>query len=461
MAHLLVVDDEPSIRELLEISFRKEGHKVDVASSGEAAKGRLASQIFDIVVSDICMPDMDGVELLRYSKEVSPSTIFILITGVPTINTAIDAVNFGADRYVVKGDRLLDELRPAVQQIAENQSLKKEAGELRRQIRRLTGFDNIIGASPKMRTLFDMIGTIAPQSSRVLITGESGTGKELVARAIHENSARAKKSFVTINCGAFPETLLESELFGYMRGAFTGANENRRGLFQASDGGTLFMDEIGNMSLAMQVKLYRVLQEGKIRPLGSNEETDVDVRVIAATNKDLEKEIAEGRFREDLFYRLNVIPIHLPALRERSEDIPLLARAFLDRYAKSMNKKIEGIEPEALRRLEVYDWPGNVRELENTIERAVALETGKRVSVEGLPERITSFYQKAHSNGHAEVKTYLIPESGLDLEKLISATERSYILAALESSGGVRIRAAERLKMTYRSFRHYAKKHGV
>jgi two-component system, NtrC family, response regulator PilR len=461
MAHLLVVDDEPSIRELLEISFRKEGHKVDVASSGEAAKSRLASQMFDIVISDICMPDMDGVELLRYSKEVSPSTIFILITGVPTINTAIDAVNFGADRYVVKGDRLLDELRPAVQQIAENQRLKKEAGELRRQIRRLTGFDNIIGASPKMRTLFDMIGTIAPQSSRVLITGESGTGKELVARAIHENSARAKKSFVTINCGAFPETLLESELFGYMRGAFTGANENRRGLFQASDGGTLFMDEIGNMSLTMQVKLYRVLQEGKIRPLGSNEETDVDVRVIAATNKDLEKEIAEGRFREDLFYRLNVIPIHLPALRERSEDIPLLARAFLDRYAKSMGKKIEGIEPEALRRLEVYDWPGNVRELENTIERAVALETGKRVSVEGLPERITSFYQKAHSNGHAEVKTYLIPEAGLDLEKLISATERSYILAALESSGGVRIRAAERLKMTYRSFRHYAKKHGV
>ncbi len=461
MAHLLVVDDEPSIRELLEISFRKEGHKVDVAASGEAAKSRLASQIYDIVVSDICMPDMDGVELLRYSKEVSPSTIFILITGVPTINTAIDAVNFGADRYVVKGDRLLDELRPAVQQIAENQRLKKEAGELRRQIRRLTGFDNIIGASPKMRTLFDMIGTIAPQSSRVLITGESGTGKELVARAIHENSARAKKSFVTINCGAFPETLLESELFGYMRGAFTGANENRRGLFQASDGGTLFMDEIGNMSLTMQVKLYRVLQEGKIRPLGSNEETDVDVRVIAATNKDLEKEIAEGRFREDLFYRLNVIPIHLPALRERSEDIPLLARAFLDRYAKSMGKKIEGIEPEALRRLEVYDWPGNVRELENTIERAVALETGKRVSVEGLPERITSFYQKAHSNGHAEATTYLIPEAGLDLEKLISATERSYILAALESSGGVRIRAAERLKMTYRSFRHYAKKHGV
>jgi two-component system, NtrC family, response regulator PilR len=461
MAHLLIVDDEPSIRELLEISFRKEGHKVEVASSGEAAKSRLAAQIFDIVVSDICMPDMDGVELLQYSKEVSPSTIFILITGVPTIDTAIDAVNFGADRYVVKGDRLLDELRPAVQQITENQRLKKEAGELRRQIRRLTGFDHIIGTSPKMRSLFEMIATIAPQSSRVLITGESGTGKELVARAIHENSARAKTPFVTINCGAFPETLLESELFGYMRGAFTGANENRRGLFQAADGGTLFMDEIGNMSLTMQVKLYRILQEGKVRPVGSTEESSVDVRVIAATNKDLEKEIAEGRFREDLFYRLNVIPIHLPPLRERRDDIPLLARAFLDRYAKSMNKKIEGIEPEAMRRLEVYDWPGNVRELENTIERAVALETAKRVSLEGLPERITNFYQESHSNGQHETKPYLIPDAGMDLEKLISSTERAYLLAALECSGGVRIRAAEMLKMTYRSFRHYAKKHGV
>jgi len=380
---------------------------------------------------------------------------------VPTIDTAIDAVNFGADRYVVKGDRLLDELRPAVQQITENQLLKKEAGELRRQIRRLTGFDHIIGTSPKMRSLFEMIATIAPQSSRVLITGESGTGKELVARAIHENSARAKTAFVTINCGAFPETLLESELFGYMRGAFTGANENRRGLFQAADGGTLFMDEIGNMSLTMQVKLYRILQEGKVRPIGSTEETSVDVRVIAATNKDLEKEIAEGRFREDLFYRLNVIPIHLPALRERRDDIPLLARAFLDRYAKSMNKKIEGIEPEAMRRLEVYEWPGNVRELENTIERAVALETTKRVSVEGLPERITNFYQESRSNGQPETKPYLIPDAGMDLEKLISSTERAYLLAALECSGGVRIRAAEMLKMTYRSFRHYAKKHGV
>src|ERR1700723_459478 len=440
MAHLLIVDDERSICELLEISFRKEGHKGEVATTGEAAKRLLSTRIFDIVVSDICMPDMDGVELLRYSKEVSPSSIFILITGVPTIDTAISAVNFGADRYVVKGDRLLDELRPAVQQVAEALALKKEAGYLRRELRRLTGLDHMIGTSPKMRAIFELIQNIAPQPSRVLITGESGTGKELVARAIHENSARARQPFITINCGAFPETLLESELFGYMKGAFTGANENRQGLFQAAHGGTLFMDEIGNMSLTMQVKLYRVLQEGKVRPIGSTEESDVDVRVIAATNKDFAKEIAEGRFREDLYYRLSVIPIHLPPLRDRREDIPLLARAFLDRYTKSMGKKIEAIDPEAMRRLEVYDWPGNVRELENTIEGAVALEGSGSVTVEGLPSRIRDHYQEtvanssnghAHGNGHGHgngngnTNGPVLPDQGLDLEKYIQDLERS------------------------------------
>jgi two-component system, NtrC family, response regulator PilR len=467
MAHLLVVDDERSICELLEISFRKEGHKVETASSGEAAKRRLASQIFDIVVSDIRMPDMDGVELLRYCKELAPSTKFVLITGVPTLDTAIDAVNFGADRYVIKGDRMIDELRPAVQQLAETLALKKEAGYLRRELRRLTGLDHIIGTSPKMKAIFELIENIAPQNSRVLITGESGTGKELVARAIHENSARAKNPFITINCGAFPETLLESELFGYMKGAFTGANENRRGLFQAAHGGTLFMDEIGNMSVTMQVKLYRVLQEGKVRPVGSTEESDVDVRVIAATNKNLEEEIAAERFREDLFYRLSVIPIHLPSLRERREDIPLLTREFLERFAKSMNKKVQSIDPEAMRRLEVYDWPGNVRELENTIERAVALETSSAVSVAALPDRIRNYYQQnvaqAHSNGNGNGNGHgvTIPVDGLNLEEHIANVERSYLLAALERSGGVRTRAASLLKMTYRSFRHYAKKYEI
>lgn len=461
MAHLLIVDDERSICELLEISFRKEGHKVETATSGEAAKRQLASRIFDIVVSDICMPDMDGVELLRYCKETAPDTTFILITGVPTIDTAIAAVNFGADRYVIKGDRLLDELRPAVRQVAENLALKKEAGYLRRELRRLTGLDHMIGTSAKMRAIFELIENIAPQPSRVLITGESGTGKELVARAIHENSNRAKQPFITINCGAFPETLLESELFGYMKGAFTGANENRRGLFHAAHGGTLFMDEIGNMSVTMQVKLYRVLQEGKVRPIGSTEETEVDVRVIAATNKNLEKEIAEGRFREDLYYRLNVIPIHLPPLRERREDIPLLAREFLGRFAKSMGKRIDGIEPEAMRLLEVYDWPGNVRELENTIERAVALESGNRISAESLPDRVRSHSQASVPHATHNGDRSPLPDEGLNLEEHIQQLERSFLLAALERSGGVRTQAAGLLKMSYRSFRHYAKKYGV
>ena len=467
MAHLLIVDDERSICELLEISFRKEGHKVEVASSGETAKRMLATRMFDIVVSDICMPDMDGVELLRYCREVSPSTVFILITGVPTIDTAIDAVNFGADRYVIKGDRLLDELRPAIQSVAQSLELKKEAGYLRRELRRVTGLDNMIGTSPKMRAIFDLIVNVAPQPSRVLITGESGTGKELVARAIHDNSTRAKAAFITINCGAFPESLLESELFGYVRGAFTGANENRRGLFHAAHGGTLFMDEIGNMSVTMQVKLYRVLQEGKVRPVGSTEEIDVDVRVIAATNKDLEKEIAEGRFREDLYYRLSVIPIHLPPLRERREDIPLLAREFLGRLSKSMAKNIEGIEPEAMRLFEVYDWPGNVRELENTIERAVALESGRRISAESLPDRVRNHSQQliphgaGNGNGNGASAQAALPEEGLNLEEHVQQLERSYLLAALERSGGVRTQAASLLRMSYRSFRHYAKKYGV
>src|SRR5580692_7759795 len=460
MAQLLIVDDERSICELLEISFRKEGHKVEVSTNGEAAKRRLASQIFDIVVSDICMPDMDGVELLRYTKEMSPATTFILITGVPTIDTAIDAVNWGADRYVIKGDRLLDELRPAVQRVAENLSLKKEAGYLRRELRRLTGLDNIIGQSPKMRAIFDLIQTIAPQTSRVLITGESGTGKELVARAIHENSARAKAPFITINCGAFPETLLESELFGYMKGAFTGANENRQGLFQAAHGGTLFMDEIGNMSLTMQVKLYRVLQEGKVRPIGSTEEIDVDVRIIAATNKEFEKEIAEGRFREDLYYRLSVIPIQLPSLRERREDIPLLARHFLETFRKSMEKPIEGLSPEAVRRLETYDWPGNVRELENTMERAVALETTGEISLRVLPDRIAG-YSSSVAPGGGVAGEPIFPAEGLDFEKEIAETERRYLQAALEKAHGVRTKASDLLKISYRSFRHYAKKHNL
>jgi len=461
MAHILVVDDERSICELLEITFRKEGHRVEVAFNAESARRRLESQIFDIVISDIRMPDSSGVDLLRFTKEISPSSIFLLITGVPTLETAIAAINSGADRYVIKDHELVDQLRRAVEQVTESLRWKSEAGYLRRELRRLTGLDNIIGRSPRMRALFDLIQTVAPQTSRVLITGESGTGKDLVARAIHENSARSKTPFITINCGAFPETLLESELFGYLKGAFTGANENRQGLFQAAHGGTLFMDEIADMTLSMQVKLFRVLQEGKIRPLGSTEETAIDVRVISATNKDLEKEIAEGRFREDLYYRISVIPIHLPPLRERREDIPLLVRAFLERFRKSMGKPVEGVDPEAMRRLEAYDWPGNVRELENTIERCVALERRQHISLGALPEKITSPHPGVTPEPVTRNGRVSIPEEGLDFACLIADAERKYLEAALGRTGGVQRRAAELLKMSYHSFRHYAKKHGL
>ena len=421
LPHILVVDDEKSICELLEITFRKEGHRVEVANSVDAAKRKLESQIFDIIISDIRMPGEDGVDLLKFAKEIAPDSFFVLMTALPALDTAIAALNSGADRYVIKDHNHIDQLRRAVQEVSESLRWKKEAGYLRRELRRLTGLDNIIGQSPKMRAIFDLIQTVAPQTSRVLITGESGTGKELVARAIHENSLRAQAPFITINCGAFPETLLESELFGYMKGSFTGANENRQGLFQAAHGGTLFMDEIGNMSLTMQVKLYRVLQEGKVRPIGSTEESDVDVRIIAATNKDFEKEIAEGRFREDLYYRLSVIPIQLPALRERREDIPLLARHFLERFRKTMEKPIEGISPEAMGKLEAYEWPGNVRELENTMERAVALETGKEISVRVLPERILGYGGAAPAAQGIE-----IPEEGVDFEKVVEGGGRSH-----------------------------------
>jgi two-component system response regulator PilR (NtrC family) len=460
MPHILVVDDEKSICELLEITFRKEGYRVEIANNVEGAKRKLESQIFDIIISDIRMPGEGGVDLLKFTKEIAPDCFFLLITGVPTVETAIAAINSGADRYVIKDHELVDQLRRAVREVSENLRWKKEAGYLRRELRRLTGLDNIIGQSPKMRAIFELIQTVAPQTSRVLITGESGTGKELVARAIHENSARAQAPFITINCGAFPETLLESELFGYMKGSFTGANDNRHGLFQAANGGTLFMDEIGNMSLTMQVRLYRVLQEGKVRPIGSTEESDVDVRIIAATNKNFEKEIAEGRFREDLYYRLSVIPIQLPSLRERKEDIPLLARHFLEKFRKIMEKPVEGISPEVVRRLEAYGWPGNVRELENTMERAVALENTSEITLRVLPDRIAGYATAAAElgNGHGDFE---FPVEGLDFEKEVADAERRYIKAALEKSLGVRTHAAELLKISYRSFRHYAKKHNL
>src|SRR5256712_5881784 len=365
MANILVCDDERSICELLDIALRRENYRVETVNSGEAAKRKIDGALYDVIVTDIKMPNIDGIEVLRYAHQASPDSAVILITAVDDLEAAVDAVKAGgASDYIRKSPGLVDEIKLAINRALEKVILSKQNFALRRDAATRNSLDNIIGVSPAMEKLKQTTRTVASTNSTILIYGESGTGKELVARALHVCSPRDTESFVSVNCGAFPETLLESELFGYMKGAFTGANENRQGLFQAAHGGTLFMDEIGNMSLTMQVKLYRVLQEGKVRPVGSTDESDVDVRIIAATNKEFEKEIAEGRFREDLYYRLSVIPIHVPPLRERREDIPLLARYFLERFRKTMEKPIEGISPEAMTRLESYDWPGNVRELD-------------------------------------------------------------------------------------------------
>ncbi|MGH9804048.1 MAG: sigma-54-dependent transcriptional regulator [Candidatus Acidiferrales bacterium] len=453
MATLLIIDDEP-IGESLAVALRRAKYDVALAKSGAEARTRLEQQLFDIIVSDITLPDDNGVELLEFSRQISPDSLFLLMTGKEQPQElVIQALNLGADRYIVKSDRTVEEVESVVRRAEDYLRTRRERELFRRAARELAR-DNIIGQSRALRAVLETARAVAPTSSTVLITGESGTGKELIARRVHELSPRGERPFVSLNCGAFPETLLESELFGYVKGAFTGAAQSKQGLFQSADGGTLFLDEIGEMSLPMQVKLLRVLQEWKLRPLGSTEERRVDVRVIAATNKDLRQLVAEKIFREDLFYRISVIPLHVPSLRERAEDIPLLVLHFLQRFAEQMGKPVRGISADAVAALRRYDWPGNVRELENAIERAVALETEAEVSLRSLPEHISRV-------SAPQATEDLLPEKGIHLEKHIQEQERAYLQAALNKAGGVRTRAAELLGMSYRSFRHYAKKYKV
>ena len=453
MATLLIIDDEP-IGESLVVAFRRAQYEVTLAKNGAEARARLEQQLFDIIVSDITLPDANGVELLEFSRQITPDSLFLLMTGKEQPQElVIQALNLGADRYIVKSDRTVEEVESVVRRAEEYLRTRRERELFRRAARELAR-DNIIGQSRALRSVLETARAVASTNSTVLITGESGTGKELIARRIHELSPRGDRPFVSLNCGAFPETLLESELFGYVKGAFTGAAQSKQGLFQSADGGTLFLDEIGEMSLPMQVKLLRVLQEWKVRPLGSTEERRVDVRVIAATNKDPRKLVAEKIFREDLFYRISVIPLHIPPLRDRVEDIPLLALHFLQRFAEQMNKPVRGIAPDALAALRRHDWPGNVRELENAIERSIALENEEEVSLRSLPEHISRVSAPLASDD-------LLPEKGIHLEKHIEEQERAYLLAALNRAGGVRTKAADLLGMSYRSFRHYAKKYKV
>ena len=455
MPTVLVVDDEPNITAILEMVLQEDGMQVHKAGSGREALALLKKNEIEVAISDIMMPDISGVELLKEAREFSPETAFIMITAYAGTETAIEALQHGAYDYVTKPFKM-DE--PAQRSAGSStRSGPTDPGFPRRgKTSKRARAEAVSGASEQpyrrqesqnARGVPDHRNCCGADST-VLITGESGTGKELVARAIHEASDRKDKPFVSINCSAFPETLLESELFGYMKGAFTGANFNKRGLFESAGGGSLFLDEIGDMTPAMQVKLLRVLQERKLRPLGGTSEVPIDVRVIAATNCDLAEEIKEGRFREDLYYRIAVITIQLPPLRERAEDIALLADSFLRRYAEKAGKFITGISPEAMRCLESYSWPGNVRQLENTIERAVALETTEEIQLERLSDIVRT------RSGPQEADLFVLPEGPFDLEAFLAQVESSLICQALRQADGNQTLAAQRLKLTKGSFRH-------
>ena len=453
MSNLLIVDDEQSYRQLLSLVFEPEGHSVLTAMNGREALEMLEVEQADLIISDVRMPDMDGISLLREARELYPDIGMVLMTAFATVDTARDAFKLGADDFIQKPFDV-EELKMIVKKTLDKQELVVENRAFKRAQRERGSVKNIIGHSSKMQAVYQMIETVAEVQSTILITGESGTGKELVARAIHDLSPRAEKPFISINCGAFTETLLESELFGYVKGAFTGANINRKGLFEASNKGTIFLDEIGEMSPAMQVKLLRVLQERRVRPVGAHDEMSIDTRVIAATNRNLKAMTEDGSFREDLFYRISVIPIVLPPLRDRKEDISELVTHFINKFCGLSGRKV-GISIKASQMLENYAWHGNVRELEHTIERAVALERTDEIQPERLPEHISN-YNPARINAEFD-----FPEDGINFVAHIENLEKTYVVEALQRTGGNQTRAAELLKIPVRSLRHLLDKHSI
>lgn len=453
MSNILIVDDEQSYRQLLTLVFEGDGHSIRTATNGREAIELIKSEPADVVITDVRMPDMDGIELLKSAREYQPDIGVVLMTAFASVETAREAFKLGADDFIQKPFDV-EELKLIVRKTLEKQQLIDENRAFKRAQRERGSIRNIIGNSAKMQAIFSMIETVAEVQSTVLITGESGTGKELVARAIHDLSPRAEKPFISINCGAFTETLLESELFGYVKGAFTGANTNRKGLFEAANKGTIFLDEIGEMSPAMQVKLLRVLQERKVRPVGAHEEIPVDARVIAATNRDLKKMAVDGLFREDLFYRISVIPINLPPLRERREDIPDLVEHFVAKFCSISGKNLS-VAPKAMQLLENYVWSGNVRELEHTIERSVALERGDEITPERLPDHITN-YNPERINAE-----FTLPDEGLNLAAHLDNLEKTYVIEALKKANGNQTKAADLLQMQVRSLRHLLDKHNL
>jgi len=454
MSKILVVDDEQSMRDFLAIMLKKDGHEVVTAENGSDALKAVQAEIFDLVITDVKMPGIDGIEVLKTIKDVSSETVVIMVTAFATTETAIEAMKLGAYDYIIKPFKV-DELKLIIGNSLEKRHLIKENILLKREITSRAGFKNFIGKSEPMQKVFSLITQVAATNSTVLIMGESGTGKELVAKAVHFNSPRKGGPFVTVNCGALPETLLESELFGYMKGSFTGATSNKQGLFESANGGTIFLDEISATTPALQVKLLRVLQEREFMRVGGTTAIRVDVHIIAASNKDLQAEVAKGAFREDLYYRLNVIPISLPPLRDRKEDIPILAEFFLGKYARKDDAgvRIKRFDAEAMKFLLNYQWPGNVRELENLIERLVIMTRDDTMHLADIPDSM-----KNHQPC-PDVMPVDIPVEGMDLELLLENTERALLRKALERSGGVKTEAAKLLGLSFRSFRHRLQKY--
>ena len=450
---LLIVDDEASLRDFLTIVFEEEHCRVETAASLAEAHAALQKREPDLVLCDLMLPDGSGLDLLRDIKAQNPSIAVIMITAHTSTKSAVEALKAGAHDYIAKPFDI-DELKIIVRKAVERKELEDENLHLRTALEERHTFANIIGKSAKMQEIFGIVQRIAPTTSTVLISGESGTGKELIARAIHYNSGRRGK-FVGINCGAMPETLLESELFGHERGAFTGAIREKRGLFHEADRGTIFLDEIGETTPTVQIKLLRVLQDRVVRRVGSNVETQVDVRVIAATNRDLSESIRSGNFREDLFYRINVIPIALPPLRQRKEDIPLLVDHFIAKFSSQLAVPQKRISADAMRLIEKYHWPGNVRELENVIERMIALEPSDVLTTKSLPEQVLL------GSAIPDVATFDLPPEGISLQDHLESIGKIFMLKALERSGGVQTQAAELLRMSFRSFRYYAKKYDL
>lgn len=448
-SNILIVDDEPGMREFLEIMLQKDGYSVDTAADGSEAIDKIEESLFDLAIVDIQMPVLNGIEVLKKFNEKSPDTTVIMITAYASHETAIEAMKLGAYDYITKPFKI-DEIKLVIKKALEKKKLERENTRLRKELETQYGFGNIIGRSPSIVKVFELIKRVSELNVSVLITGESGTGKELVAKAIHYSGSRHEKPFVPVNCGAIPESLMESELFGYKKGAFTGAVRDKRGLFEEAHGGTIFLDEIGDLPLHLQVKLLRVLEEKKIRPLGGTEAVNIDVRVIAATNKKLEDEVTSGRFREDLFYRLNVIKIVLPPLRERKIDVSPLAIHFINKYSVDMEKDIRGISPKALEILENYHYPGNVRELENIIARCVALESSNVIRQETLPQLVTG-------RDYLDLDTSFASNSSLDT--LLGDVEKKMIEKALRTTNGNKTEAARLLGITLRSLRYRLTKH--